>query len=84
MKGSTLILRLLVAVMLSAIVALIAAPASAVTLIEDGQANCTIIVPIEENSLIQAAADDLQYHLRKMSGAEVPIVSSVGRELTGG
>jgi len=78
MKGSTLILRLLVVVVLSAVVALVAAPASAVTLIEDGQAKCTIIVPTEQDATIQAAADDLQYHLRKMSGAEVPIVSSVG------
>ena len=42
-------------------------------LVEDGQSRCTIVVP-RENVQILKAAEDLQYHLRIMSGAEVPIV----------
>ena len=44
-----------------------------VTLIEDGRARCVIIVPLE-NEPILYAAEDLQYHLQTMSGAQVPIV----------
>ena len=54
------------------------APASSVTLIEDGRPQCVIVVP-RENELILRAAEDLRYHLRKMSGAEVPIVHDASK-----
>ena len=50
-----------------------ATPAWSVTLVRDGQTQCTIVVPREEQAIVDAARD-LQYHLRKMSGAEVPLV----------
>ena len=54
-------------------VTLLAAPGWSVTLIRDGRSDCTIVVP-QENGLIIEAARDLQYHLQKMSGADVPLV----------
>ena len=53
-----------------------ATSAMGVTLIEDGRARCVIIVRLEDEPILDAA-EDLQYHLRKMSGAEVPIVHDV-------
>ena len=50
-----------------------ATPARSVVLVRDGRAECTIVLPREEQGIVDAARD-LQYHLRKMSGAEVPIV----------
>ncbi|HTU25732.1 MAG TPA: DUF4838 domain-containing protein [Pirellulales bacterium] len=44
------------------------------TLVRDGTARCVIVVPAGKQPIIQPAAEDLQYHLRKMSGAEVAIV----------
>jgi len=64
---------LLMAMVLFVTVAWFAAPAWSVTLVQDGRAMCTIVVPRESRTLV-AAAQDLQDHLRKMSGAEVPII----------
>ena len=50
-----------------------ATSAFSVTLIQNGQTQCVIVVPLEYEPIIEAARD-LQYHLREMSGAEVPIV----------
>ena len=61
------------AMVLFVTVAGLAAPACPVTLVRDGRGQCTIVVPGEDGSIIDAA-EDLQYHLRKMSGAEVPVV----------
>ena len=47
--------------------------ASGVTLIKDGQAQCTIVVRHEDANALRAA-EDLRYHLLKMSGAEVSVV----------
>ena len=44
-----------------------------VTLVEEGKAQCVIVVPLEEQTLLDAA-EDLRYHLQKMSGANVPII----------
>ena len=49
--------------------------AGAVTLIEDCQARCTLVVPAGGSGLIRAAAEDLRQHLRRMSGADVPLVT---------
>ncbi|MBI3922719.1 MAG: DUF4838 domain-containing protein [Armatimonadetes bacterium] len=59
-----------------------AGPASSLVLVQQGKPSCTIIVPAEKNSIIQSAAEDLRDHLRKISGAEVPVVSN-GREIKG-
>lgn len=55
-----------------------AAPAWSVTLVRDGHAMCAIVVPLEDLALLNAARD-LQYHLRTMSGSEVPIVHDSSR-----
>jgi hypothetical protein len=47
---------------------------SGTTLVRNGAAQCVIVVPAGKQPIIQPAAEDLQYHLRKMSGAEIPIV----------
>jgi hypothetical protein len=47
---------------------------SVTTLVRNGAAQCVIVVPAGKQPIIQPAAEDLQYHLRKMSGAEIPIV----------
>ena len=39
---------------------------------------CTIVVP-QEDQLVLEAAKDLQYHLKKMSGAEVPVVHNASK-----
>ncbi len=46
-------------------------------LVEDGQGRCTIVVPAteKEKASLEPAAEDLAYHLQKMSGASIPIVS---------
>lgn len=54
--------------------ALCAGPSGAVTLVADGVARCTIVVPAGEQPVLQPAIEDLQACLRKMSGAEVPVV----------
>ena len=58
------------------------AQANETVLVEDGRGRCTIIIPVEEpgstprgGRTIKAAAEDLVYHLEKMSGARIPIVS---------
>ncbi|MDP7637817.1 MAG: DUF4838 domain-containing protein, partial [Phycisphaerae bacterium] len=52
--------------------------AGTVTLIENGQAKCTIVVP-REDEIILETAEDLQYHLQKMSGAKVPIIHDANK-----
>lgn len=59
-----------------------AASARAVVLVEGGQPRCTIVVPQRASAEIAAAAEDLQAHLRMMSGALVP-VEAEGKPLPG-
>ena len=47
----------------------------ALILIKDGQPRSTIVIPHEWLLWQKLAADELQYHLNRMSGATVPIVS---------
>lgn len=44
-------------------------------LVKDSQGQCTIVVPAKEETVLREAAEDLAYHLEKMSGASIPIVS---------
>lgn len=45
------------------------------TLVRDGQAMAVIIVPAAPNASALSGAKELQLHLRKMTGADVPIVA---------
>lgn len=49
--------------------------AKAVTLVRDGEPTSVIVTANEPGSVQQLAAVELQYHLEKMTGAKVPIVS---------
>jgi hypothetical protein len=49
--------------------------ASALTLVKDGQPVSAIVIADDATASALAAADELQYHLKKMSGAEVPIIT---------
>lgn len=44
-------------------------------LVEDGKANCVIVVPETPAAAVKTAAQELQDHLRKVTGAAIPIVS---------
>ncbi|HPM79860.1 MAG TPA: DUF4838 domain-containing protein [Candidatus Anammoximicrobium sp.] len=56
--------------------AMIAEAASApVVLVEDGQARAAIVVPRQATPAVQKAAEELASYLKKISGAELPIVS---------
>ncbi len=74
MKAPALLANCLVALVLTEATLLYAKPAQSVTLIENGQARCTIVVPLEEKRITEVA-EDLRYHLGKMSGAHVLIVN---------
>ena len=52
-----------------------AGPLVETLLIENGAGACTIIVAAQEDESVRTAAEDLVYHLEKMSGARIPIVS---------
>ena len=52
-----------------------AGPARETVLVEGGQGRCTIVVPVEEETALREVAEDLVYHLEKMSGASIAIVS---------
>ena len=56
--------------------------AEAVTLVKDGKALGVIVLPPGNSSTLMATARDLQEHLRKMSGAILPICKEA--ETTGG
>ena len=78
MRASLALPRCGSVVLLSVAFALYSAGAGAVTLIRGGQAGSAIVVAAEEDARIRTAAEDLQYHFRKMTGADVAIVSSEG------
>lgn len=46
------------------------------TLVEDGEALAVIAIHPEADSLVREAADELRWHLRAASGAELPIIES--------
>ena len=78
MDHSISIARLLTMLVFCVMITAWATPALAVTLIQEGQALSTIVVPVEDQAILDAA-EDLQYHLYKMSGAQVPIVYDVAQ-----
>jgi hypothetical protein len=49
--------------------------ASALTLVKDGAPTSVIVIADDATASALAAADELQYHLKKMSGAELPVVT---------
>ena len=52
---------------------LIAGRLSALDIVVDGQAATAIVIPNEALDVVEFAADELQYHLEKATGVEVPI-----------
>lgn len=64
----------IVSACLSAI-ACVSAPAVAVTLVRDGEATSVIVTGNHPTVVQQVAAEQLQYHLKRMTGAEVPIIA---------
>ena len=56
-----------------AVVVAIQASAAAMTLVENGQSACTIVIAPDAGAQEKAGADDLQLYLGKMSGAKVPV-----------
>jgi len=65
---------LLWSVLLTAAVAR-AGHAERLTLVRDGQATSAIVLAVKPTRAAQFAAAELQYHLRKMTGATVPVVT---------
>ena len=49
--------------------------AAETVLVENGEARSVIVLPAQADTVVREAAEDLVYHLRKMSGATVPVVS---------
>lgn len=68
----------------AALIALVAVAdaAHALTVVSDGEPRATIVVPDEPLPVVQFAAEELQYHVRRASGAELPIVA--GAEMPDG
>jgi hypothetical protein len=62
------------AILLSAL--LTALPAGAMDLTEGGEARCAIVLPDDAARIVAYAAEELQYFLQEMSGAEIPIVAA--------
>ena len=57
----------------------IALPAAAQTVIvKNGAPQASIVLPAEPTTAEKTAADELQMHIRRMSGAELPIVTAAG------
>ncbi|HUS80184.1 MAG TPA: hypothetical protein VM283_02885, partial [Armatimonadota bacterium] len=49
--------------------------AGALQIVADGQPRVSIVVPDQPLPVVQYAAEELQYHVRRASGAELPIVA---------
>jgi len=64
--------------MLAVVVVLAASSASRgeVELVKDGRAVSEIVIAPDASQAVQLAAQDLQKHLKQMSGAELPIVTA--------
>lgn len=43
-------------------------------LVQDGKANCVIVVPPESNSLQKSAVEDFTRTIRRASGADIPVI----------
>lgn len=67
--------RVLFAVALGVALMIATAPVQAVTLVRDGKPTSLIVTGNNPNPVQQVAAEQLQYHLQKMTGATVPIVA---------
>ena len=46
-----------------------------ITLVEDGSSRCSIVIPDESAPTVRHAARELSTHLKRISGADVPIVN---------
>jgi hypothetical protein len=51
-------------------------PAGAVTLVEDGKPKAEIVLAADASPSVRTAASELQRHLEKISGAQLPIVNA--------
>lgn len=58
-----------------ALLCLIVSTVSGFSIVRDGRAEATIVIPAEANSVERYAAQELQYIIRKATGAELPVVS---------
>ena len=56
------------------VLAMTLAHAEPVMLVENGEGLAVIVVPDEASSVVQNAAQELQYHIERASGAALPIV----------
>lgn len=59
---------------LASVLLLALSPAFAFDLVRDGKAVATVVVPDEATAVVQAAAEELHYHVRRASGAELAVV----------
>tara|TARA_R110002072_G_scaffold284006_1_gene447786 strand:+ start:4891 stop:7443 length:2553 start_codon:yes stop_codon:yes gene_type:complete len=60
--------------LLTALILLLPSNLPAFDLIRNGRAASVIVVADQPSVMVQEAAKELQYHLKEMSGAEVPII----------
>ena len=67
--------RGLMAFMLIVLLPLTAMAAPPLTLVDAGQARAQIVVPDEPFAVVSYAAEELQYHVRKATGAELALVA---------
>ncbi len=58
-----------------ALVFVISTQAWALDLVRDGQGRSVIVIPDDALEVVQAAAKELQYHIRKATGATLPIAT---------
>jgi hypothetical protein len=66
----------LAGVVVLAVVAVLAVPtATGLTLVKDGEPTSVIVIADEATSSAKAAALELQYHIKKMSGVDLPILT---------
>ncbi len=81
MRLTHLLSRCVLAVALAAVLAPAASSFASIVLVRAGQARSVIVVPPEADRYEKEAADELALHLRRMSGADVPIVTDgAGRD----
>ncbi len=57
---------------------------SALDLVVDREARAVLVIPDDALPAVKAAAEELQYHVRRASGAELPIVAESRRPPSGG
>ncbi|NSW56184.1 MAG: DUF4838 domain-containing protein [Armatimonadetes bacterium] len=77
-------MRVALSLLILAAILLVNQPANALDLVRDGRPVTTIVVPDDALPVETAAAAELQYHVQKASGAQVPIAKeSEAREGAG-